>query len=127
MYEINRCINKAYKDSYYYKTRNECNQIIFLEIFKVNEGYFNVMFYITDKRKKGFQYKAITGKDGIKSLIWAKNCIKDFLKFAKRRFSGQRMEIYADDERRRKAYEYGLIPLGFEVAKNRYKNLYYRL
>lgn len=127
MYKIDRCKDEDYKDCYYYKSRNEYNQIIVLEIFKVDEGYFNVMFYITDKRKKGFQYKAITGKDGIKSLVWAKNCIEDFISFAKWRFPGGRIEIYADDERRRKAYEYALVPLGFKVAKNRYKNLIYRL
>lgn len=36
-------------------------------------------------------------------------------------------EEYLDDERRRKVYEYALLPLGFKIMKDKYKTLIYKL
>ena len=35
--------------------------------------------------------------------------------------------VYPDDERRRKVYEYALLPLGFKIMKDKYKTLIYKL
>lgn len=35
--------------------------------------------------------------------------------------------VSADDEKRRRVYEKVLIPLGFKVTKDQYKNLYIRI
>ena len=108
MYDIQRESGEEYLDHYIYKSRNECNQI-------------------TTKRKHGYQEGKTTGKDGIKSLLWAKKCLLDFIDYAKWKFPGDSIEVYPDDERRRKVYEYALLPLGFKIMKDKYKTLIYKL
>ena len=84
MYEINLTKSTEYMDTYYFKTKNELNQILYLEIFNSNWSEFSlnktyyVMFKINTKRKHGYQYLKQIGKDGLKSLMWAKKCIKYF-------------------------------------------------
>lgn len=43
------------------------------------------------------------------------------------KFPGDSIEVYPDDERRRKVYEYALLPLGFKIMKDKYKTLIYKL
>lgn len=107
--------------------RNECNQIIVCEVYRTYNETLNFAFYITTKRKHGYQEGKITGKDGIKSLLWAKKCLLDFIDYAKWKFPGDSIEVYPDDERRRKVYEYALLPLGFKIMKDKYKTLIYKL
>ena len=119
MYEINLLEDKDYYD-YYYTSKNEKGQIITLNITSetLNRSIkYYIGFYI-GKRKKGFQYMAATGKDGIKSLVWAKNCIKNFIESLQchHRFSMYEEHyiiVQWDDNKRRNAYERGLKPLGF--------------
>lgn len=129
MYDIQRIKSEDYVDCYTYKSRNECNQILVCEIYRTIEGYLNVTFYVTTKRKQGFQFKKSTGKDGIKSLMWAKKCLLDFIEFARRvkKYKGQTLIVYPDDNRRRRVYERALIPIGFRIVKDRYKSLYLKL
>lgn len=107
--------------------RNECNQIIVCEVYRTYNETLNFAFYITTERKHGYQEGKITGKDGIKSLLWAKKCLLDFIDYAKWKFPGDSIEVYPDDERRRKVYEYALLPLGFKIMKDKYKTLIYKL
>lgn len=89
MYEIVRDYNKT---EYFYKAKNCMNQSLVFEVFiiELNEfsksAIWNITFYICNKRKHGYQSNKITGKDGIKSLLWAKKCLLDFIEYAKTEF-----------------------------------------
>lgn len=126
MYEVNRQEGNEYVDHYIYKSRNDHNQIIVCEAYRTLHNTINFKFYITTKRRDSYQAGKITGKDGIKSLIWAKKCLIDFLEFCKWKYKHNVIEVYPDDEKRRRVYEYSLIPLGFKVQKDKYKPLVYR-
>lgn len=127
MYDYYLIKNPEYKDDYIYQGRNELNQILYLEIFRCLDGYFFVKFYITTKRKKGFQKLKQTGKDGVKSLLWAKSCIVKFIEEFGSKFVGDTIRIYADDIRRIRTYERGLSEIGFKVSYSAPKYLYYKL
>ena len=81
MYEIKLTENPNYYDTYHYISKNDKGQLINLiltpDVTNKHVKYY-VQFYI-GKRKHGYQFGIETGKDGLKSLIWAKNCIKDFI------------------------------------------------
>ena len=85
-YEINRTVDEGYISSYEYAARNDRNQIMRFYVYWTTDKVFLVTLYITTKRKDGFQYRTETGKDGIKPLIWAKDCLIDFLKYAKKQY-----------------------------------------
>lgn len=65
--------------------------------------------------------------DFLNDSIFAKKCLLDFIDYARWKFPGDSIEVYPDDERRRKVYEYALLPLGFKIMKNKYKTLIYKL
>lgn len=109
-----------------YKSKNDKHQILVLEIFLTDEEYYNVFLYITTKRKQGYQHLKITGKDGLKSLYWAEQCIIDFIK-NKYYFKNKQLRVYGADERRRKIYERSLLKMGFKVSKDKDKYLYINL
>lgn len=116
MYDYKMIKNTSRKYFYTYQGRNELNQILNLDIFWCEGNYFHVLFFITTKRRSGFQYLKQTGRDGIKSLLWAKSCIADFINKFKEKYRYLTIRIYADDKRRMKTYERGLIPIGFKKA-----------
>lgn len=106
-----------------YKTKNEQGQILTLEFLTEDTQkhlFYFVTFYI-GKRKEGYQYMKTTGKDGLKSLIWAKNCIKHFINYIKElpfylptdNELKHTIVIQWEDNRRRDAYYYGLKSLKF--------------
>lgn len=130
IYEINREKETDYRNAYYYKSKNEQNQIITFSFYETDKiGEYYVTFFITSKRKKGFQKLITTGKDGIKSLLWAKECLIDAIKYLKEFKSDAKYIIVgADDERRRKVYQRSLIPLGFKINQySKEKELYLNL
>lgn len=127
MFEIKRRQIYEYVCGYEYKSRNSLNQIMVCEIYLTTAKYINVSFYICDKRKTGYARLKSTGRDGIRSLLWAKSCIADFISFARTEHKGHVIRVYADDEKRRKVYEWGLAPLGFKTMYNRHKCLYLKL
>nr|DAN43670.1 MAG TPA: hypothetical protein [Caudoviricetes sp.] len=127
MYDIQREEGDIYLDHYIYKSRNEHNQIIICEVYRTYSETLNFAFFITTKRKHGYQEGKITGKDGIKSLLWAKKCLLDFIKYGHWKYPGETLVVYPDDAKRRRVYEYALIPLGFQIAKTRDKSLFIKL
>jgi hypothetical protein len=103
-----------------YKGKNELGQILTLCIHPDEYNaciFWDVCFWV-GKRKKGYQYMQQTGKDGVKSLLWAKGCIVDFikkhgmLKTSKKNY----LCIYWDDRRRKETYYRGLKDLGFKFS-----------
>lgn len=134
MYEINKQFNLV-DYTYKYRTKNINNQQLVLDIYCCGDSDFsndllwNVEFYITTKRKKGYQSLVSTGKDGIKSLIWAKNCIKDFIK--EKEFDNEfnnSILVNWEDSKRKKVYIYGLSKLGFKLIKyRRAESLYLKI
>ena len=134
MYEINKQFDRA-DYTYKYRAKNINNQQLILDIYICdnsdfsNELLWNIEFYIATKRKHGFQTLISTGKDGIKSLIWAKNCIKDFIKEKESDTEyNNSILVNWDNSKRKKIYIYGLSKLGFTLIKyRRSESLYLRI
>ena len=127
MYDINREKDESYEDCYVYKSKNEHGQVIVCEGYKTTDGYINFSFYISTKRKDGYQEGKTTGKDGIKSLLWAKRCLLNFIEFSKEKFKRKILIVHPDDKKRRIVYERSLIPLGFKITRDKHRSLYIRL
>lgn len=119
MYEIN-LKEKRTESKFFYTTKNINNQILTLNIIK-DYTHKSINYYIIffiGKKKKGYEFLNTTGKDGIKSLIWAKNCIKDFIIQIKEHYEFNLYENHSivinwDDNRRRDIYYHGLKSLKF--------------
>ena len=122
MYEINREYNSQ-EVIYTYKTVNSENQKLHLELYATDCNpetvWWCCCFYIASKRKHGYQELQQVGKDGIRSLVWAKNCINDFVQnaFKNPLYLHNNLLIFWDDSKRRKVYTYGLGKLGFKFTK----------
>lgn len=107
-----------------YKTKNEYNQTLQLDFSFIkrdsNHMEWWVSFCIVTKRKNtsdAFGNKLITGKDGIKSLIWGKNCIIDFIDFIpKKEKTEHHIYIEGIESRRRNIYKKKLFSLGFNTV-----------
>ena len=98
-----------------YRAKNEYGQVLNM-YFYIEQIGINTEWWITfwiGKRKRGFQELTQTGKDGIKSLLWAKECIKDFIKNLDRSHD-HKIFVHWDDNRRRDVYARGLKELGFD-------------
>lgn len=128
MYDIKWIKDNNYLDCYYCRSKNEKGQTILCEFYPYRYNTrnieFNFEFSIKQKRKINFPEGEITGKDGIKSLIWAYNSLKKAIEIIKSRYPGSILTIWGDDERKRNIYNHYLIPLGFKIRKNRYNELY---
>lgn len=104
-----------------YQTKNTNGQtlrLIFSQWYyqKKRRIDWYICFDIADKRKNKFKYKQQTGTDGIRSLLWAKNCIKDFIENEIRKDIDNVIIVQWDDNKRRKVYERGLKELGFKLT-----------
>ena len=103
-----------------YKGLNGTNQMMRMEFQKWYYPYdhrdmYYVKFYITNKRKHEFKFKQQTGTDGIKSLLWAKECLINFISEKINNNKENIIVVYWDDRRRRDVYIKGLTPLGFKL------------
>ena len=67
------------------------------------------------KRKQGYQENVQTGKDGLYSLIWAKNCILNFIDVIK---DNDTIIIYFSDNRRKKIYYRYLKDYNFKLGRS---------
>lgn len=124
MYDIKVTKGDEYVDHYIFKSKNECGQVIVSEVYRTIDDYLNFSFYVSTKRKRGYQDGVVTGKDGTKSLVWAFRCLKYFIQSYSSKFSGEMLVIYPANERLRKIYEHYLIPVGFRIMYDRYRSLY---
>lgn len=125
MYEINP-VEQPF-GTFIYKSKNEFNQIITLKIQIWDDSIkvirWNVYFRIGKNKNKykDLEQMMVRGKDGLKSLLWAKNCIKDFInKISNDEFFIKRhnhIEVYWTNSKRRNVYERGLKDLGFIKEK----------
>lgn len=102
-----------------YRAKNDCGQIIELK-FLCDEfdncTYWCVSMWI-GKRKRGYEYLNQTGRDGLKSLIWAKKCIIDFMENGPRNYGKNHILIAWDDNRRKRSYIRGLSDIGFSMKR----------
>ena len=78
-----------------------------------NDAVFWYVCFWIGKNKRGYEALTQTGKDGVKSLLWAKQCIKDFMKLKSGSVKPQHLCITWDNGRRRDTYFRGLSDLGF--------------
>ena len=85
---------------------------------------FNFEFFIKDKRKSPYPENQITGRDGLKSLIWAYRCLKDSINFLKWKYPYSTLYIFGDNKRKQRIYKRYLTPLGFKCKQNKDKTLY---
>lgn len=129
LYEIERKIDKDYYHSYFYQSKNEYGQIIRCECYQTdyNKKEYNFTFCIKNKRKLNFPQGQITGKDGIKSLVWAYKCLIDCIEFLKCYYPNSTLIVYGDTIRKQKIYQRYLLPLGFKIRQSRYKELFLKL
>jgi hypothetical protein len=112
------------KLQFYYcleKAEGQLLHIRFQEEIYSKKAYYSVFFEIVNKRKhKEKVTLKETGKMGLKGLLWAKIKIKEFMIFIndiRNQFLNKNVYIIVrwDDNRRRKAYEWGLKDLGFKI------------
>lgn len=122
-YEIEVKVNREYLHSYFYQSKNDCGQIIRCEFgqCKKDKLDFDFSFCIKPKRKLGFPEGQITGRDGLKSLIWAYHCLLDCIAYLKWRHPNSTLYIYGDTKRKWQIYKRYLLPLGFQIAQNKHK------
>ena len=106
-----------------YTGKNKVGQSLLLRASKWNRlnshlSEYWISFQVMTKRKDGYSYLQQTGRDGLYSLLWAKDCIVDMINTVERPFN---ICICADNSRRFRVYERGLKGLGFKKVKyNRY-------
>ena len=121
MYEIIPRKSTEYVSTYMFHAKNGAGQSMEFMIFDINENrfardkHYAVGFYVSDKRKQGFQWNEITGRDGLKSLLWAKKCLLWFMEDILN--PNDKVLIFSDGSRRLNAYEWGLKKLGFFNGK----------
>lgn len=122
-YEIKK--TRLNNNSYIYKTKNEFNQIIELEIYKFGKHNITInwgLILYFGKRKdkiKSFEHCNSTGKDGIKSLVWTKKCLEDFIIFLSQDKSRKHtIFVYALNSKRMRVYIKGLQSLNFKKGQN---------
>jgi len=123
-YQINSHRNEL--DDVIYTSKNDQGQIISLT-FECDEYrnliYWNVVLWI-GKRKRGYEFDQQTGRDGLKSLLWAKSCLIDFMNNLNHSGCRDHLEyktnhicICWDNNRRKKTYIRGLTDLGFKMTR----------
>lgn len=83
-----------------------------------HKSIWNIIFYITNKRKDVYKFREQTGTDGIKSLLWAKNCLLNFINNDLDRTEDNVIEVCWDDRKRKNVYVRSLIPLGFRLSRS---------
>ena len=123
MYNISRDTSKEFRNAYTYQSINSFGQTLKLDIYESLDSpsdriHYCVTFHITSKKRLGFQHLKSTGKDGIKSLLWAKSCIVEFIEHIETGdINHGRITVYWDDSRRKKIYCHGLKNLGFYLGR----------
>lgn len=120
MYEfkVNRKDNSAVE----YKGYNGTGQLMILNFEKwvyrySHEIQWYISFYIKDKRKHDCKFNEQTGTDGLRSLMWAKDCIKDFIENVINDGGNHTIIIYWTDVKRKKAYARYLKDLKFNLSR----------
>lgn len=122
-YKINIEKSNEFYNAFVYRTKNDYNQQLRLDIYETiyspkDKIHYSIIFYICNKRKNGFQSLKQVGKDGIKSLIWAKQCIINFIEHIKTKPNMHGLiTVYWDDKKRKDVYVYGLGKIGFVLNK----------
>lgn len=110
----------GFADNYYDTCVMPSGQTIkieFQEEWSKRKYYYNVHLVIVDKRKsKHDTYLKSTGKDGLSSLIWAKQKVKEFEGYIGNQHIGIPKTIYCrwDNGKRRNVYAYGLKESGYK-------------
>ena len=110
---------KDYFECYAYNAKNNVGQSMYVGINAIKGGFYDcsnnlvwsIVFYVTSKKKRGYEELKQTGKDGIKTLIWAKQCIKHFIENKCKK--GDLFIVCWDDVKRKNVYAYGLKDIGF--------------
>lgn len=125
-YQINKQQDNNFVDFWFYQSKNSQGQIIRCEVYRMADDTtsFNFEFFIKDKRKSPYPKNQITGKDGIKSLVWAYKCLKDCIDFLKNMYPNTTLIVFGDNKRKQCIYKRYLTPLGFKCKQNKDKTLY---
>ena len=119
MYEFKQTKNDS---DIIYSGLNGTNQTMKMEFQKWtyrtdNKDMYYVKFYIVNKRKHHYKFKEQTGTDGIKSLLWAKQCLMNFIDNVINKNRNNIIVVGWDDKRRRNVYVRALIPIGFTLSR----------
>lgn len=102
-----------------YLGKNDSGQILELtmdEWYYLNSSHWYVCFEIKNKRKHEFKYRQQVGKDGLKSLLWAKYCLVDFINNHLDNNKDNVIIVQWDDSKRKRAYVRFLSEVGFKLT-----------
>ena len=122
----------GYVGLYKYRVKLDNGQNIEMECFIIDsknswETYssatkviWNVFLYVTEKKKRGYEFLKQTGKKGIVTLLIAKEILKYHIDkvILPKRGKDHIIWINGDDRRRDRVYERGLRDLGFVYQEN---------
>ena len=137
-YRITRIKEKEYANCYSYNAKNEYGQLLRCEAFVPDEkigcwpaNTFNFAFRIQTKRKHKPADGTISGRGGLGSLLWAKECLLDFISFTRtekgNKYKGYRILVSPATRRLQKIYEHYLVPIGFKKTYSRFHDLLFSI
>ena len=105
-------------EEYEIKKRMKSGNTIVLNLYadNFNKLYFNVYLCTYHKRKQEINnFLKRPGKDGVETLIWAKNKLIEFEDILRENYTKEcYILVKWDDNKRRNVYERGLIKLGYK-------------
>lgn len=110
--------------SYMYRVKMDNGQYVNMEIYAFNAGKkyrgWTVILSVPSKKKKGYEFRKQTGRNGITSLLIAKEIIKYHTENVIKKDKSRDHLFYIgwDDKAREKAYTRGLSDLGFVIHDN---------
>lgn len=117
-------ISESYDDCYHIKYQgfNGTKQVMKLIAYRWIYNYSNtyrwyISFQVDNKKYNKFKYREQTGTDGLKSLLWAKNCLKDFISKLDRTRDNIVVVCWSDSKRKN-AYIRALKDLGFFLTRD---------
>lgn len=107
--------NEEYYVTYRYKLSNgDLVQLLIYRPMGYPQNVWTVMLCV-GKKKKGYVDGQVTGKGGTEGLVAAKIMIEDVMANLRH---GEKLMIFASDERRWRIYKRYLEPLGFFEQRN---------
>lgn len=111
---------------YRYRIKNSAGQVVEMDFYMTKESddyhHFWIFTLSVNKKSRGYEYGKETGKAGIESLILAKDIVKWVInhRIVNSDKPKTKILIFADDNRRFNAYEYGLSDMGFKKGNFTY-------
>ena len=118
---------KGYTGYYTYRVKMDNGQTLSMDICKyLPENYetskiaiWSIILSVSTKRKRGYEFLKQTGKNGLTSLLIAKEILKYHISevIGREKHYDHVIAVQWDDRARMRAYERGLRDLGFAIIE----------